>query len=212
MTAAKKTALGMPDLTKGDPAAFDLDGWLTGATVPQRHITVYADRATADKVIQLWKRIQAKQTEIDEAVQADSPTERTLGDAGPDTELLEMVAEFEALKPILDGCARSFVMEPLPFKKDKAIIASLDVIAANRIRADKPMSDTDRMEWLINQRMAAAIVSPKITVAQFERIRAAIGELQLWQFTNAYGELMTSDEGVDTDFSLPLSAHPLTTE
>lgn len=61
---AGKTALGL-DKDPVDAAKFDIDAWLKKATVPQRTVTVYADRATADQAVVLQGRIEAVQARIE---------------------------------------------------------------------------------------------------------------------------------------------------
>ena len=175
---------------KTDPAAadeFDLGAWLTGASAPEREVTVYAANALRADIARL------EQERADAKARASAGS--SWGDPGG-TDLADVEKR-------LAEARRKLAASGLVFR-----VRSLDSEDGDRIRRQYPekkgATDDEQVD-VYNARfleqMAAQIFHPKkFTVAELKQLRAAVGEPEFGKLFEACQEV-TSRSAASSPFS-----------
>ena len=174
---------------KTDPAStdeFDFGAWLTGASAPEREVTVYAANALRADIARLeQERADAK---------ARASAGRSWGDPATDLDDIEKR---------LAEARRELAASGLVFR-----VRSLDSEDGDRIRRQYPekkgATDDEQVD-VYNARfleqMAAQIFAPKkFTVSELKQLRAAVGEPEFGKLFEACQEV-TSRTAASSPFS-----------
>lgn len=178
------------------PETFDIDGWLTGASLPQRSVTIYQRPDLVADLQDLARRVAILESVQDaEATAAGSPEADEL--KALQAEQLAKLLEFKAGKLTL--WVRALDTEEL-----KAIEA-----ATPRITKD---DGTEEPDWAANGRaqIARSIVAAAgpddvkrdvtFTVDQLRVLEARIGQAQFAQITGAKNAAQLQVPTLDADF------------
>lgn len=150
-----------------NPAAFDLDAWIEGASRPERTVTLYRDGHLLAELDDLEARIKTAK-----AVPAD---ERGITDDSP-----------QALQEQWDGVAERFAASALQVRV--RAITNAEYAEAHKA-GRKAAGGKDDPEMIGLHVVAAAVVSPPMTVEQVSRLRDRIGEAQIGLLAVAADEL-----------------------
>ena len=175
---------------KTDPAAteeFDFGAWLTGASAPEREVTVYAANAVRADIARLeQERADAK---------ARASAGGSWGDPGG--------TDLDSIEKRLAEARRKLAASGLVFR-----VRSLDSEDGDRIRRQYPekkgATDDEQVD-VYNARfleqMAAQIFAPKrFTVSELKQLRAAVGEPEFGKLFEACQEV-TSRTAASSPFS-----------
>lgn len=189
------TAFGLVetgDGTKVTPDTMNLTDWLKGATPYRKTTHMYLDAALWEHCEDLKR--QYANLDYQRAQQADGTiavTEEPMSGKGIEARMQDIANELD------DNLAR------LEQSKRRIVIQSIH--GADDDRIGKLPDGTQKML----ERVAATIVEPRFTAAEWGKVREAIGESQWDQLMVVWFEVQNSGT-VGVDFSRPLSAHPAT--
>jgi len=189
-TAKKKDSFGID----ADPEEFDIEEWLSGASLPARTVKIYRDaglRAEYDALEQKFLLMQS-QVNLDDDDKDDS-----LGVSPQVQELYDVAKQLQKLMARLEDSALPVKVRALTGDEDKKIVES-------KVKGDKAAY----------ARLAVAVTYPKLPADGWARMRQGIGEVQFADICNALSELAGFASGgqVMPDFSPGLSALLSTTE
>lgn len=181
-TKPKKDSFGID----ADPAEFDIEEWLSGASLPARTVTVYRDaglRAEYDAIEQKFLLLQSQ-------ISGDEDRDDSLGLTATESEAFDVAKELQALLGRLESSALKVKVRALTHDEDTKITES-------KVKGDKAAYE----------RLAVAVTYPKLTPARWAQMRNAIGEVQFAEICAALSELagFTSGGQVMPDFSPSLS-------
>lgn len=182
-TKPKKDSFGID----ADPAEFDIEEWLSGASLPARTVKIYQNaglRAEYDTLEQRFLLLQSQ-------VSADDNRDDSLGLTATESEAFDVAKELQALLGRLESSALKVKVRALTHDEDTKITES-------KVKGDKAAYE----------RLAVAVTQPKLTPSQWAKMRNAIGEVQFAEICAALSELagFTSGGQVMPDFSPGLSA------
>lgn len=190
-------------LTPGaDPAAFDVDAWIAQAARPQRTVTIYA---RADLIARL-DEIDAEVTRLrrTHAQQASAAGDASLEDAAPDTggRIAALEAEWDATAAQFSASAMPVTIRGLTEAEQAAAVRAAGT-------SDPTLAKAQNAEWaeLVGLHIvAAAIVSPHMTLDQVRAVHARIGGAAFAPLANAVRALTNQAPVVPaTPFSKPSS-------
>lgn len=171
-----------------DPAEFNIEEWLSGASLPARTVKIYRDaglRAQYDALEQKFLLMQS-QVNLD-----DDTKDEALGVPDDLAELHDVAKQLQKLLARLEESALPVKVRALTHDEDKKIVES-------KVKGDKAAYE----------RLAVAVIYPKLSPAEWAQVREAIGEVQFGEICSALSELagFTSGGQVMPDFSPGLSA------
>lgn len=183
-TKTKKDAFGID----ADPAEFDIEEWLSGASLPARTVKIYRDaglRAEYDELEGKFLMLQA-QVNLEEDDHDDA-----LGVSEDESRLFDAAKQLQALLAKLEKSALPVKVRALTHDEDKKVEES-------KAKGDKAAY----------ARLSIAVTFPKLPADGWARMREAIGEVQFAEICAALSELagFTSGGQVVPDFSPGLSA------
>jgi hypothetical protein len=164
------------------PADFDVDAWLTGATLPERTVTIYGDGkgyADLQEAIADFDRARADEANVAEE-------DAGLNDGAATRRLAERV---EQLRDQIEASKRTF--------RFRAIVSteSEEIGKAHK-------GDDDAITYAT---IAKQSVRPKLTPEQVKAMRGKIGEGQFQKLMTAAAEASYGRQ-VEVPFSLAASA------
>ena len=146
-----------------EPEDFDVEAWLSGATLPERSVVVYGDGAGYAELQELLERYEQAEDAADD--------EESLADVGKRGEFRQ---QYEALRERVEKSRRAFRVRAVTGKQSKELREHLG---------------DDATEFEVGVALvAAACVKPKLTQQQAERMADAIGIGQMTLLINAANE------------------------
>ena len=183
----KEHIMAAPKTEPESPDEFDFGAWLTGASAPEREVTVYAANALRGDIARLeQERADAK---------ARAAAGGSWGDPGG--------TDLDGIEKRLAEARRKLAASGLVFR-----VRSLDSEDGDRIRRQYPekkgATDDEQVD-VYNARfleqMAAQIFHPKkFTVSELKQLRAAVGEPEFGKLFEACQEV-TSRTAASSPFS-----------
>lgn len=182
-TKPKKDAFGID----ADPEEFDIEEWLSGASLPARTVTVYRDAGLRAEFDQLEQRFLLLQSQIN----TDDNRDDSLGVTQVESQAFDVARQLQELLARLESSALKVKVRALTHDEDSKIVES-------KVKGDKAAYE----------RLAVAVTYPKLSPSQWAQMRNAIGEVQFAEICEALSELagFTSGGQVMPDFSPGLSA------
>lgn len=159
-------------MTEFDPATFDLDAWISGASRPERTVTVYRDG-----------HLLAELDEIDAQIKAAKAV-------APENLGITEVPPSESLERQWEDVAARFVTSALPVRVRALTQAEYRAAHKAGVKAcgGEAKADPDVIGLHV---VAAASVAPKMSPAQAAALRDAIGEPQMGLIAQAVTDLRT---------------------
>lgn len=183
------------------PAAFDVDAWIAQAARPQRTVTVYA---RAD----LLARLDEIDTEVArlrrDTRQAQVAVDAPLDDAAPDTDgrIADLEAEWDDLAAQFSASAMPVTVRGLTEAEQAAAVRAAG-------KQNPTLAKAQNAEWaeLVGLHIvAAAIVTPPMTIEQVRAVHARIGGAAFAPLANTVRALTNQAPVVPaTPFSKPSS-------
>lgn len=167
------------------PQDFDIDAWLNDAERPARSVTVYQKAGLIAELDALEEKIE--NAEADEA--ADLNYERGLGEM---TESQKLRAEYAKVAKRYHESALVITLE------GRSDTERMEIARAN------PGVPPTQLGYIA---ISDAILSPKMTPAQLEKLEAKLGELQFQQVIERFQQASTEIPVVSADF-LPKPSIP----
>lgn len=145
------------------PEDFDVEAWLSGASLREKHVTVYGDGAGYGQLEELLERYEQAldDAEDDESLGAVSSRE-------------QFRTEYEALRQRVEASRRTFIVRAATSKQTKAV-------------RDRLGDDATEFEVGVAL-VAASCVQPKLTTEQAERMADLIGIGQMSRLIAAANE------------------------
>ena len=162
------------------PQTFDIDAWLDGAERPTRSVTIYQRAGLIADLDALEERIRI--AEIDEGV--EHVEERRLGER---TESEKLRAEYARLAQQFHESALTIRVEGRDESEREALVMPI------------PNLNPKQRGAVV---LADAIVSPKFTPEQLEKLAAKVGEVQFSQVVTRFHEACEAMPKVSADFLL----------
>lgn len=172
-------AFTKPSEPADSPADFDIDAWLSGATLPERACTVYGDGAGYAK----WQELD---DELQRAQRAEDDADATFGSKA---KFLELAQRVEAQQEAIDASRLRIRFRALLTDESEPI-------------QEKHKKNKDAITYHM---LAAQVISPKLTADQFKAIRAKIGEGQFQTILETAAEA-SYGRRVEVPFSAAASA------
>lgn len=173
-------------------ADFDIDAWISGATKPERSVTIYQDGAAyAD-----FEQAQAEYNSLSQqqSTRDDDNVDDALGDTDPlDEQLFEAV---ERMRTSLERC-----------REKKAVLRfrANATVADYRALSAKHAKEIERDEAVPYYHLAAkCFVGQRTAASSWKRMRSVIGDGQ-WALIVAAIDGACLSKDVTPDFSVPLS-------
>lgn len=182
-----------PDAKK-NAAEFDIDAWISGATKPERSVTIYQDgRAYADfeQAHAEWNDLSQRRSTRDND---DSGHDPSLSDADPLDEELREVAD-----RMRDSLERA--RERKVTLRFRAEASRTDYVALMKRHAKALENDPQVVYYHL---AAKCFVGQKSAASSWKKMRAVIGDGQWAKIVKAIDGACLSED-VTPDFSLPLS-------
>lgn len=171
-----------------DPAAFDIEDWLSGATLPARAVKIYRDaglRAEFDDLEQQFRSLQAHITE-------DDPGEETLAEQPVQGRLIDIAARMKSVMAQLEASALTV----------RVRAATRDEVLQIRESLGKESTEDS-----IQSAVLALTATPSMTAEQWQRFRNKVGDKQYLLIVAASNDANGfSGDGVVPDFSPAASA------
>lgn len=160
-----------------DPATFDLDAWISGATSTVRAVTLYQRPDLMAEVDDLTRQLRVAEAIPDE--------DRGMADASP-----------QGIRSRLEQVAKQFEASALVFK----VAGRSDAARERLAKRLKKQGVTDEYEVILHQ-LADAVVEPKGVTVEFLRTLGERSEAQLKMLGAASSLANHQPPRVDVPFS-----------
>jgi len=183
-TKAKKDSFGID----ADPEEFDIEEWLSGASLPARTVKIYRDAGLRAEYDALEQRFLMQQSQVN--LDRDDADD-SLGVTAAESKLFDLAKQLQKLLAELEKSALPVKVRALTHDEDSKVVES-------KAKGDQAAY----------KRLAVAVTHPKLPAEGWARMREAIGEVQFAEICAALSELagFTSGGQVMPDFSPSLSA------
>lgn len=168
-----------------NPQTFDVDAWIDGAERPVRSVTIYQRAGLLADLDALEERILIADAEES----ADSIDERRLGEQ---TEADHLRGKYTELAKQFHDSALTIRIEGRDESEREAIVLPLPGLTPKQRGAVV---------------LADAIISPKFTPEQLEKLAAKVGEVQFSRIVTRFHEACEAMPKVSADF-LPKPSTP----
>jgi len=183
----------MPESKDLTPESFSFDQWMAGAYKPTRGSTIHQRGDLIADLDQLGEQI-----ELAEAVPAD---ERSLVDVSPD----RLRAKYADLAQQFHDSGLFVKVAGHTNEEKLAVINSVNELVEEKFKADdkSPEADAYRVEQskkVTYYLIADALVSPRLTAEQLERLHSKVGESEFMRIVHDYQAASNSLNEPSADF------------
>lgn len=188
-TAKKKDSFGID----ADPAEFDIEEWLSGASLPARTVTIYQNAGLRAEYDALEQKFLLAQSQLN--FDDDKAQDVSLAVSAPEAALFDLAKKMQQMLSELEKSALRVKVRAIT--RDEELKVQEDT--------KKRKLDGDHAGY---ERLSIAAIHPPLNPEGWKRMRQAIGEVQYADIATAVSELAGFVTGgqVMPDFSPNLSA------